>query len=145
MLTSLCVRASVRSQMRLNEHGHTHTLTSAIIPNSHGYSVLQLETNTAMLLSSVCFVMLSQTVQLQHWLPVDLSFASPLPLSFTPLFFPSPLTRSVSLCLCHDESRRGSDRHRFATRLLPQISVSVLPSAPVPSFVPSLFSEQQLP
>ncbi len=115
MLTSLCLSASIHSQMRLNTHKHTHTLTIAIIPNRHGYSVLWKGT-------SCCPCLYSR-----------LTLCSLL--CFLLYLFP-PLICSISLCLCHDESGRSSDRHRAVTRLLREISVSFLPSVLCPPCLP---------
>lgn len=121
MLTSLCLSASMHSQMRLNTlvHRHTYHCHHPRLSWLHNFLL------SLYLLLSLCSL-----------------------LCFLLYLLSSLIICSISLCLCHDESGRGSDRHSAVTRLLREISVSFLPSILCPPLLTSLppsFSLQQLP
>lgn len=113
MVTSFCQNASIHSVMRLT---HTHTY------HHHRPQLPWLQ-----------FVAVRNSL---------LSVLSPPPLLSSSLLLSSPLSPflsylfCLSLCLCHDESGRGSDRHstvsRATERSLSTSSLNPLPSLPPP-------------
>lgn len=126
MLTSLCLSASIHSQMRLTTHTYTHTR------HTQKHTHLPLPSSPTVMVT-VCYGKeLPAVVVLLYTLLTLCSL-----LCFLLYLFP-PLICSISLC--HDESGRSSDRHRAVTRLLPEISVSLLPSVLCPPCLPALSS-----
>ena len=121
MLTSLCLSASIHSQMRLNTA--SHTLTIAIIPNCHGYSVFWVE-KLPVVLARI------------RSSPSALSFVFSS-LSFTVLFVQS---LSVSVMMNQGEAVIGTAlRLGYCGR-----SVSVSSLNPLPSLPPSLTRSSSL-
>ncbi len=120
MLTSLCLSASIHSQMRLTTHTNTQKHTHLPLPSSPTVMV------------TVCYGKeLPAVVVLLYTLLTLCSL-----LCFLLYLFP-PLICSISLC--HDESGRSSDRHRCdsptARELCQPPPLSPLPSLPLCSLL----------
>lgn len=149
MLTSLCLSASIHSKMRLNTDAHTHTVSYHWHhPQQSWLQCVMDKPPVVRSLKGCSFLVFCLWCSTRYHIAPTLTScclcfrSSPSVHSRCFLFFLlSPLICSISLCLCHDESRRGSDRHRSVTRLLREISVGFLPSV----LCPPLFSQQQLP
>lgn len=124
MLTSFCLGAKIHKQIRLNRPTYTHTHTHLPSPSSPTAIV------NAMGRMSQCPSPVFAPV------PLISFFCFLLYLLFS-------LVYSISLCFCHDESGKGSDRHSTVTWLLPEICVSFLPQSFAclpPSYSPLSFS-----